>query len=1422
MRRSGATLAALLAALAFAAPILGPESAAGAPEPLFTLTPSIDDPSNAPPPTGYLDGPCGLAVDSAGRLYVADRYHGAVDVFTAPHSYDARYETQLRGLSGPCALAVDGAGDLYVASYHGAVSRYAPYPSFGPGVAIDPGPVTGVAADPATDDVYLDKRDRVVAYDSTGGPLEEAGEPLAIGAGTLGEGYGAAVSGFEGSGGFASTAGFLYVADAADETVKVYDTAAPAAGPVATIDGSELPGGGFSSLRDSTLSVDDATGELYVVDALGPEHAEQPRAAVWIFDAAGEYEGHLRRAVIDGAPTGLATGDSRLYVTSGNTHEGGLYAYERPLISTGSVLEPTIPPPPLGGEALFPVVGIGGPTAQGGGIRCEGDACQVLPAEPQDPTLTTLLSGPGNPRVRYRRALRDCRPAARAARRRARRARRATRRARRASRGARRLRGRAKKLQRRARHARRAARRCRHANRGPSRRGRASASTVAKPTAGPGGDAAAGAAGPRPVGEGPGSAALGVGEPQPVDAGFAVGAWDAEGQPVSLAGSHPYELELSLGLGQGGAEADLKEARIELPEGLLADPAAVGLCSAAAFAAGECPERSQVGTVEVDSGLGGGQRRSFGLFNVDPAEGYAIELGASPGGTPLLFSGRIGADGRAATLGLSASVAAALRVRGLRLSLWGAPWDASHNGERGECLNSAEPGFPLGSCSVGDPLAEQSRPLAFLTLPARCGTPLAFTARARSWQGTGELGSASESSSPLSDCSGLGFAPRATGVLTTDRASSASGFKFRLGMEDAGLADPRSRAASLPSRVRLELPEGATLNPSMGAGLQGCSPGQYASESPFTPQGAGCPNGSKIGDFEVRSPFYDGLLKGAVYLAAPHDNPYDSLLAVYLVAKAADRGILVKAAGEAVPDPGDGTLTVSFDGLPQLPYSELEVNVRSGQRAPLVSPPGCGAAKTRIELSPAAQGVAALRSSSESDISAGIGGGPCPSGLTPPFHPQVVAGGVNSNVGSYTPYFVHLRRGDGEQEITSYSLKLPEGIVGKLAGVPFCPDAAIARARGRGGFEEAASPSCPEASRVGRTLSGYGVGSALSYAPGRIYLAGPYHGRPLSLVTVNAATVGPFDLGTVVVRSAFSVDPHSGRLEIDSRASDPIPHILDGIPLHLRDVRVYMDRPEFTRNPTGCGASELSSTLTGAGGRLGDPSDDSTAVASEHFQLLNCLTLGFRPRLGMRLRGGTARGDYPALRAVFRARQGDADLRRIAVTMPPSLFLAQNHIRTVCTRARFAAGACPRGSVYGRAVARTPLFDEPLRGPVLLRSSDHQLPDLVADLHSGAVQIVLEGRIGPSKKGGIRAFFDGLPDAPVERFTMWLAGGRRGLLTNSVDICRRPPKASVKALAHNNRGAIFTTRLRGRCHRGKAKRKHRKGKGRGQRQRPRG
>lgn len=941
---------------------------------------------------------------------------------------------------------------------------------------------------------------------------------------------------------------------------------------------------------------------------------------------------------------------------------------------------------------------------------------------------------------------------------------------------------------------------------------------------------------------------------RPGEEGFASTLGTSSGSGQTQAGSHPYQLNFDVQFSQGGEfedqpgvafpDGDLRDLGLELPAGLILNPRVLAECQAVDFArarvspfapsrSGEsCPDASQVGTVEVRSARDGGAAQRFGLFNLVPPPGVAAQLGFAPYGSPVVLDlvVRESSDG-AYGLSLQArNVPQTLDVSGLGLKLWGVPWAASHNGERGNCLNESEPSFPWAKCSVGPPSGKP--PLAFLTLPARCASSLGVGVTASAWQQPATVRAMAPVRTPLgeavqlSSCPQLKFSPTPLGLLTDKKASSPSGYHFRYDDSDPGLTDPAKRASPSVRRLVVRLPDGTTVNPSVGAGLSTCSPAQFAAETAASAPGAGCPNGAKIGDFSVHSALFEKLFEGAIYLATPDrpgttapgaENPFDSLVAVYLVAKLPARGVQVKLAGQIVPDPVTGSLTASFDNLPQLPFTDLDLSFRTGQRAFLITPPACGEAASRIELAPWAEALASVLTFPTSPIESGIGGGPCPSGDAPPFDPGANAGAINSNVGSYTPYFIHLSRRDTEQEITSYSLVLPKGITGKLAGIPFCPEEAIASSRGKQGVDETANPSCPAASQVGRTVTGYGVGSALTYAPGRVYLAGPYHGAPLSLVTINAATVGPFDLGTIVIRSAFQVNPLTAQLQIDSRASDPIPHILDGIPLHLRDIRIYVDRHEFTHNPSSCEPSQLVSVLTGSGARFGDSGDDSSATVSQHFQLLNCLTLGFRPKLGIRLRGGSKRGDYPQLRATFASRgPQDSNLKRIDVTLPHSQFLAQEHIKEICTRPQFEAERCPAGSVYGRAVAYTPLFDEPLRGDVYLRSSSNRLPDLVASLRSGAIRIVLEGRIGPARQG-IRTLFDNLPDAPIDRFTMTLFGGKRGLLVNSANICKSPPRATVRALGQNNIGAAFTTRLRGQCK--KTKKRAKKAKKRAKRTR---
>jgi len=913
----------------------------------------------------------------------------------------------------------------------------------------------------------------------------------------------------------------------------------------------------------------------------------------------------------------------------------------------------------------------------------------------------------------------------------------------------------------------------------------------------------------------------------PGSEGFDVAATDKGGSPANQAGTHPYAIEVDIGLNATGgfSDGDLRDLHLELPPGLLTNPTAVPECTQAQFQAprsspyetsmsGEsCPNQSQIGVVAVHSA--GGSVRHFGVFNLVPPYGAPAAIGFAPYGTPIVLTPRVRESDAGLTLDLD-DLSQSFDVQALDLTIWGTPWVLDHDSERGNCLNETDPSayhgelssgsglsFHAGTCTVGSPYPLSELTKSYLTLPtAPCGAPLSYAVSATSWAGEQAQASVQGHDGEghpalLTGCNKALTVPKVQ--LTSEDAAVGSGLVFNLDVNDgggilnqAGIARPAIRNAVV------SMPQGLTINPSVGAGLGVCSADQFASFSLASP--AACPNASKVGTVEVRGML--GLsepLTGSLYIATPYANPFGSLLALYMVASNPRRGLFVKSLGKIEPDPATGKLVATFEDLPRLLYTHFNLSFREGQRAMVISPPSCGDYAMGVDLASWAQpDVFTHDSASFFRIAHGRAGAPCPS-APGPFTPVLDAGSLNSNAGSYTPFYLHMTRSDADQEITSYSATFPPGMLGRLAGIPYCPEAAIAAAELRSGAEEIAHPSCPAASSVGHTLAGYGVGSVLAYAPGGLYLAGPYHGAPLSIVAIDAAQVGPFDLGVVVVRSAIRINPETAQAAIDSSGSDPIPHILRGIPIHLRDIRVYVDRPGFMVNGTSCDPTATLSTLTGAGTDVFSPADDVAATASDRYQLSDCAALGFKPKLSISLGGVTRRAGYPSLRTVVVPRPGDANIASAAVTLPPALFLAQEHIVTICTRRQFAANACPAGSIYGHVRAFTPLLEKPMEGPVYVRASDHQVPDLVFALRGpGGLEVDLAGRID-SARGGIRASFATIPDAPVTKFVLRMPGGKRGILSNSANFCAGAQFATARLTAHNNKGTVMHPRLRVHC-----------------------
>ena len=915
-------------------------------------------------------------------------------------------------------------------------------------------------------------------------------------------------------------------------------------------------------------------------------------------------------------------------------------------------------------------------------------------------------------------------------------------------------------------------------------------------------------------------------EADPANVSFGIERFSAQaeeegGDPATQAGNHPFQLTTTIQFNSGAyrAAASRRESTIEqptlpgvdqpaltrnlsfpLPAGLVGNATAMPYCEMSDFfelvEEGSCPAETAIGVASAtifEKLVVGFARFAVPVFNLPPKNGEPARFGFNVEGTPVVVDTAVDPDDRYRIVASVRNTTQIAQLLSSTVVLWGSPGDSRHDSSRGwSCLRPKKSPEP---CERPPGL----RDVAFLRQPVSCDGPLDFDAKIEPWNvPTGSMvDSRSYGAAALRGCNRVPFDPRIAASPTSTLAENPSGLEFRLEMPNSGLANGDAIAEGQPKKVEVTLPEGVTINPSQAEGLAVCAAEDYARERYDSASGAGCPDASKIGDVEVSTPLLEEEAKGSLFVAKPYDNPFDSLLALYLVARIPERGILIKQAGKVEPDPQTGQLVTTFDDLPQLPFSSFKLRFREGGRAPLATPVRCGTYETVAKFTPWSASNPdnplpneVITRTSSFTIDRGVDGGPCPSG-SPSFDPSFEAGSINPAAGKYSPFYMRLTRKDGEQNLSKFSATLPKGALAKLAGVSRCPQAAVEAAKGRTGLEEKVNPSCPANSLVGRTNVGAGVGSILTYVPGQLYLGGPYNGAPLSIISITPAVAGPFDVGTVVVQEALSLDPRTGEARVNGAASDPIPHILAGIPLKLRDLRVYVDRPEFTTTPTSCDPLATQAELFGSGLDVFSTADDHPVALSARYQAANCANLGFKPRLKIRLTGKrSTRGAHPALRAVLRPRIGEANARRISVALPGTELLENAHIRTVCTRVQFAAGGgmgrgCPQGSIYGHVKAWTPLLDEPLEGPVFLRSSNHELPDLVLALR-GLVEVEAAGRID-AVNGRIRTTFEDLPDAPLTKVVLSMQGARKGLLANSTDICRGVHRFTARLTGQNGK-----------------------------------
>lgn len=849
-------------------------------------------------------------------------------------------------------------------------------------------------------------------------------------------------------------------------------------------------------------------------------------------------------------------------------------------------------------------------------------------------------------------------------------------------------------------------------------------------------------------------------------------------------------------------EDEIETLRVELPKGLVVNPLATERCSLATFEAdpSTCPAGSEVGREEVTVAL---KIEIPNPFAPPPTLPAHYVLGPNPAlktlvpvyniipnpGEPALFGFKVGSGEDEVFLTTDVS------------------WQSDYHENFTIVTPEASPVF----ATLKSRLVNKGRSGngTYITNPTTCFSPnlppneqaysTFFRAESREDPNpTFPVGSSAvEAGLPSGlvqvGCAKVPFDPELEVSPGATQVDSPAG--PTVNTELPFLEGGETQSESHLRNATVSLPQGMGLNPSAANGLQYCTDSQFGEGT--RNEAIGCPAGSKIGTVEIETPPLEpGSLKGNMYLGQQlsRDPTSGNEFRFFVEARGEERGVIVRLTGKTSADPKTGQLTTVFEENPQVPFESVKLHF-DGSKNVLTSPPTCSPATATSTFEPWSTPASTKNPTSTFAMSSAPGGGACPTTLAGrPFVPTYTAKTDSTKANAYSPFRVNINRTDGQQELKKVDVTLPKGHAGNLSGIPYCPESAIAAAAASSGASEQASPSCPSASQIGTTSTTSGTGSNPLTLGGKAYLAGPYRGAPLSLVTVTPALTGPFDLGTVVVRVALFVEPETAQVHA---ISDEIPDVYGGVKLDIRAIDVNVDRTKFMHNPTNCSAQATTGFINGGGANPTNPAAWSSYAVSSPFQATGCKGLSFKPKLHTRLFGGkgtTTRGKHPKLRAILEGNEKDANVLRTALALPHALFLDQGNIRTVCTRPQLASGTCPKAAIYGHAQARSPLLGHALKGPVYLVSSSHELPDLLVDLR-GQVNIQLRGVIS-SKHGGIKTVFNNTPDVPVSKFILRMEGGKKkGLLVNSRNLCKGGKLSSVMNMKGQNGKKVKNNKL---------------------------
>ncbi len=687
-----------------------------------------------------------------------------------------------------------------------------------------------------------------------------------------------------------------------------------------------------------------------------------------------------------------------------------------------------------------------------------------------------------------------------------------------------------------------------------------------------------------------------------------------------------------------------------------------------------------------------------------------------------------------------------------------------------------------------------------LSNPTSCGVPRTATVSVDSWEEPGNFSGADTktvSMPELSGCEKLDFSPSISVRPDGTGGSTPTGLNVDVHVPQESTQNPVGLGEADVKNTKVALPVGVQISPAAADGLLACSPAQVGLHDA---EPVSCPDASKVATVEVNTPLLPEPLIGGAYLATQNENPFGSLLALYVVAEAPVTGVLIKVAGQISLDPVTGQLVTTFDETPQLPFSDFKLDFFGTDRAPLLTPSLCGTYTTETSIEPWSQ-TPAVAPSSNFQITSGPSGTPCQDPL--PFQPGFESGTTNLQAGAYSNFELTMDRPDGNQTLSKVELQMPPGLVGSLSSVKLCEE------------PQAAQGTCGEESLIGHTVVSAGLGGdPYTVSGGKVYITGPYKGAPFGLSIVEPAVAGPINLGTIVVRAQIRVDPLNSHLTV---ISDPLPTIIQGIPIQIQHVNVSVDRPSFTFNPTDCQPMKLTAVLSST--------EEATANVGSPFQITNCGSLGFKPGFAVATKAKTSRteGAYLHVSLTLPAQAGagtEANVAKVKVSLPKQLPSPLKTLQKACTEAVFASDPkeCPVASKVGEARVSTPLLSGPLTGTAYFVShGGAKYPELIMVLiGEDGVTVDVHGETFISKQGITSATFSTVPDVPFSNFELTLPQREYPALTGNGSLCKGTLLMPTEFVGQDGAKINQNTKIAvSGCPKSKHIKKHKKAKKRG-------